>query len=431
MIITTQVLNKILQTKDYSLIKTNGLDASYFKGYENEFNFIEQHYRQFGNIPDVLTFLNKFNDFQTVEVNETDDYLLDKLYEEYGFHKFAPILNNLNTKIKEDSRVAYNYLVSEMQNLKPHTVCKGVNIIADAQERYDLFSTRASMPESMTIKTGLQELDEIFGGWEYGDELVTIVARTNQGKSWLLMKFLAEAWKQGKRVGLYSGEMNHVKLGYRFDALFGHFSNKALTRGAQTDGYQDFINNLTGIPNPFIIITQKHFGGRPTVQKIRNFVEENNIEIMGIDQYSLMDDGRAGMRDPTRLRLAHIAEDLFLLSSEYKIPILGLAQANREGKKEGETDAPGLENIKESDDIAHNSSKCIGMRQSNFGLVLDVIKNREGAVGDKLLYSWDIDVGHFSYIPSADDAAQPATRQQVVTQQSKETFTAATSVNPF
>lgn len=584
MLAANQLINKILQTKDYNIIKTNSLESNLFVGYEQEFSFIVDHYKLYGNIPDTLTFISKFQNFELTEVNESNDYLVDKLYEEYGYNNFTKIIPVLGQKLKEDSRIAYDYIQNELPKLKPHAVCKGIDIIAQAQERYDIYKNRANDPEKLTIKTGLKELDEIFGGWEFGDELVTIVARTNAGKclqkdtlirmfdgsckkvqdikigdkvktilgsntvlglhhgisngfeiipnngkcftvssdhyltlmyfktdldikhnkgilidikiedfinqtdyfksccflakfdytkeydnnpildtfsikelnsveyygfecdgdhrflledgivthnSWILMKFLAEAWKQGKRVGLYSGEMNHIKLGYRFDALFNHFSNRALVQGFQTDGYEEYIKNLTGIPNPFIIITQKEFGGRPTVQKIKKFVEENNLEIVGIDQFSLMEDGRASFRDPTRLRLAHIAEDLFLLSSEYRIPVLGLAQANREStKKESEMDAPGLENIKESDDIAHNSSKCIGMRQSSFGLILDIIKNREGRVGDKLLYNWQIDVGCMDYIPSPDDAARTETRQQF-TQQNRQQYTPTTSVNPF
>lgn len=431
MLAANQLINKILQTKDYNIIKANSLEPSYFSGYQDEFNFIVNHYKMYGNIPDVVTFLEKFQNFELTEVNESNDYLLDKLYEEYGYEKFTKVMPILSQKLKEDSRLAYQYLMGELTNLKPHTVCKGIDIIANAQERYDIYVNRANDPEKMTIKTGFPELDEIFGGWEYGDELVTVVGRTNSGKSWALMKFLVEAWKQGKRVGLYSGEMSHIKLGYRFDALFDHYSNKALVQGYQVDGYEQYIQNMKNLKNPFIIITQKEFGGRPTVQKIKNFVEENNIEILGIDQYSLMEDGRASFRDPTRLRLAHIAEDLFLLSSEYRIPVLGLAQANRQAtQKENEMDAPGLENIKESDDIAHNSSKCIGIRQSSFGLILDVIKNREGKVGDKLLYNWTIDSGNFTYIPSPDDASRPETRQQF-TQQNRQIYDAQASINPF
>lgn len=431
MLAANQLINKILQTRDYDVIKQNSLEARYFVGYQDEFQFIVDHYKKYGNIPDIVTFLSKFEKFDLQDVSETNDFLVEKVFEEQSFSKFSYHIPKLIKAVEEDARLGYEYYKEMDKDIKPRAVCKGVDIIANCMERYDLYKNRANEPEAATIKTGLQELDEIFGGWEYGDELVTVVARTNQGKSWLLMKFLAEAWKQGKKVGLYSGEMNHVKLGYRFDALFKHFSNRALVQGAQTDGYYEYMQEIKQKTNPFIIITQKEFGGKPTVAKIRTFIEENNIEIMGIDQFSLMEDGRATSRDQTRIRLSHIAEDLFLLSSEYKIPILGLAQANREGaNKDDQTQAPGLENIKESDDIAHNSSKCIGMRQSSFGLVLDIIKNREGRVGDKLLYSWDIDTGHFAYIPSADDAARPSTRQQF-TQQDRQIFEQAASISPF
>lgn len=431
MLAPNRIINKILQTKDFSIIKKNSLDDSYFDGYKDEFNFIVDHYKKYGNVPDTITFLEKFNNFELQEVGEVDDFLLDKLYENKLYLQFQQGIPEFNQYLTQDSRKAFDYMKDLMGGMQVHNVCRGDDIIQQAMERYDIYKNRANDPEKQTIKTGLIELDEIFGGWEMGDELVTVVARTNQGKSWLMMKFLVEAWKQGYRVGLYSGEMNHVKLGYRFDALFNHFSNRALVQGAQVDGYLDYMHDLMKKQNPFLICTQKDFGGKPTVQKIRQFVEENNIQIMGIDQYSLMEDGRASQRDQTRIRLSHIAEDLFLLSSEYKIPILGLAQANREGaNKEDQTQAPGLENIKESDDIAHNSSKCIGMRQSSFGLILDIIKNREGRVGDKLMYSWQIDTGHFSYIPSADDAATPETRQQF-TQQNRSVFDASLASNPF
>lgn len=429
-----QIINKILQNKDFSIVKTNALTKELFGGYEKEFEFIVDHYNKYGNVPDLPTFLDKFDGFELFQVAESDEYLLSKLNEQSCYVDITEILPIAANKAKEDAIDAYHYLKDSLDRIKPREVLKGIDIIDHADERYQKYIEKCENKDVATIKTGLPELDDIFGGWEYGDELVSIVARTNQGKSWILMKFLAEAWIQGKRVGLYSGEMNHIKLGFRFDALFKHFSNRALVQGFQTDGYKEYIDSLPSMNTDnrcFLIGTQKEFHGRPTVEKIRAFIEENNIEIMGIDQYSLMEDGRSTFRDPTRLKLAHIAEDLFSLSSEYRIPILGLCQANREGiNKDDQTQAPGLENIKESDDISHNSSKCIGMRQSNFGLVLDIIKNREGRVGDKLLYSWDIDTGSFSYIPSSDDAARPDIRQNTA-QQNRAIFQPSASVNPF
>ena len=405
-LIPTQVLNKIIQNNDYDFVKRNCLDSTYFVGFEEHLKFIEDHYAKYGKCPDMTTFLGQFNDFAVYEVNETDDYLLDRLQEERGFYKFREIMPEVEAKLKDDSRDAYNFLVNNLEKLKPHTVCKGIDIISDFDTRYNAYLNRSDNSVLSVISSGLPELDEILGGWEYGEELVTIVGRTQQGKSWLLMKFLSGAWEQGKRVGLYSGEMSHTKLGYRFDTLYGNISNKSLTRGENIcvtpKNYEDYGNSLKEHNNPFMIITQKEFGGRPTVQQIRNFIEENNIEIMGIDQLSLMEDGRAARNDLTRTRLSHIAEDLFAISSEYKIPIIALAQANREATRKDSDEAPGLENIKESDDIAHNSSKCIGMKQRDGYLILNIIKNRNGKSGDKLHYCWDIDKGIFTYAPSSD-----------------------------
>jgi len=420
-LIPTQVLNRIIQDNDYDFIKRNNLDVSYFAGFEEQFNFIEDHYKKFGKCPDMTTFLGRFNDFAVYEVNETDDYLVDRLQEERGYYIFREILPELENKIKDDSRLGYYYLIENLSKLKPKTRCKGIDIIANAKERYEAYINRCNLAETVTISTGFKELDDIIGGWEYGDELVTIVGRTGECKSFLQENFLMHAWKQGKRVGLYSGEMNNTKIGYRFDTLFGNFSNRSLIRGKNIDNYKEYIEKFKNEKAPFIVVTQKEFGGRPTVQQIRNFIEENNIEIMGIDQISLMEDSRAGKNDPVRIRYGHISEDLFSLSSECKIPILALAQANRDAKKKDPDSAPGLENIKESDDIAHNSSKCIGIRKINSRLILDIIKNRDGISGNRLIYECDIDKGYFSYVASPDDAVNSAVKQETINK-NKEKF---------
>ena len=198
--------------------------------------------------------------------------------------------------------------------------------------------------------------------------------------------------------------MSHIKLGYRFDTLYNHNSNNALVRGHYVDGYKNYIDNLKDEnKGAFIVITQKEFGGKPTVRQLANFIEENKLDILGIDQLSLMDDGRATRNDPPRMRLAHISEDLFALSSEYKIPIIALAQVNREGVRHGANETPGIENIKESDDISHNCSKCLMLSEKDGELTIEIAKNREGKKGDKLHYYWDIDKGFYSYIPTNED----------------------------
>lgn len=273
----------------------------------------------------------------------------------------------------------------------------------------------------MYSRFSIEPVDQIeyYGFACDGDHRFLLGDGTVTHNSWLALKFLAEAWKQGKRVGMYSGEMSDMQQGYRFDALFNHFSNTALRRGYEVKGYAEYIENLKKVPNPFLITTPKDFNGMATVSKLRMFVEKNNLDILGVDQLSLMLDERASRGEQERIKLGHISADLYLLSCELKIPIIALVQANREAAKKGNADdntAPQLEDIRESDDIGHNSSRVISMKQTKAGLLLNVIKNRGGRNGDKLLYHWDIDTGYFHYAADFGEVThiQPETKKELV-----------------
>ena len=123
-------------------------------------------------------------------------------------------------------------------------------------------------------------------------------------------------------------------------------------------------------------------------------IKKYNLDIVGIDQYSLMDDFRSKKGDPLRIRLGNISADLFNMSMKYKIPILALSQANRAAAKSGN---PELEHMSESDAIAQNSTKVISMSRKNEELRMQVVKNRYGIVGDEFIYLWDIDKGEFKF----------------------------------
>ena len=81
-LVQLQILNKILQSKDISIIKKNNLTSEYFNEYTDEFVFIVTHFDLYGNVPDKETFIDKFNDFDFIEVTESDKALVDTICEE-------------------------------------------------------------------------------------------------------------------------------------------------------------------------------------------------------------------------------------------------------------------------------------------------------------------------------------------------------------
>ena len=109
------------------------------------------------------------------------------------------------------------------------------------------------------------------------------------------------------------------------------------------------------------------------------------------------------------------------LSMEMEVPVLVVVQANRSGVVEkGTNDTPELESIRDSDGIAHNASKILSIHQKEHGILnMTVKKQRNGPVGGKLTYNWDINVGEFQFVPSYDDAEAPEVTERKVDEMKK------------
>lgn len=426
--ITLQIINKVLQTGDIKLINKNALTEEYFVGYETEFNFIVDHFNKYGNIPDKATFLAQFEEFSFVDVTETDKYLLDTLYEEHLYYKSVEVVQKVAELLKHNSNDAVEYLHSQLPNLEIAATTEGTDIINQADERYKIYLEKMNADNPWYITTGFEELDDILNGWAKGEELIVLFARTGQGKSWVLAKTLAHAWQVGNRVGYISPEMSPARVGYRFDTLFKHFSNRNLVWGREEPDYEKYIKELKNKENPFIVATPLDFQKKVTVTKLKHFIQSNKLDILGIDGITYMTDERYKKGDNKTTSLTNISEDLIALSIELNIPIIVVVQSNRGGVKDDDTEGtPELENIRDSDGIAQNATKVIALRQTGAGLEFGIKKHRDGVNGGKLIYYWDIDKGQFNYIPSSDDAAKPEIRNKK-TEEIKNSFNDGTDV---
>ena len=103
--IELQVINKILSTGNDDIIKTYNITDEYFTEYAEEWKFIKEHKNNYGNIPDVESFLDKFSDFDIIQVNESDEYLAKTFEEEHLYSKSIPILKKVDDLYEYASRI--------------------------------------------------------------------------------------------------------------------------------------------------------------------------------------------------------------------------------------------------------------------------------------------------------------------------------------
>lgn len=407
--VALQILSKVIASKDISILKDNLLTVDYFLEYQEEYQFITKHFEDYGNVPDKATFLAQFPEMELVEVSESDKYLVDGIREEYLYYKSIPVVQHIAELLKTDANAAAEYMINAVKDLEPNYQLGGVDIVAEAGVRYEEFLARKDKQKEWFFPTGFEELDDVIHGLQRGEELFVIVARINQGKSWILEKICTHVWSIGYNVGYISPEMSPTSIGFRFDTLNKHFSNKNLMWGNSNfdvDAYSDYIQNLQKSEHSYQVATPLDFQKSITITKLRNWIKQNKLDLLAIDGITYLTDERFKRGDTKTTTLTNISEDLMSLSMEMSIPIVVVSQANRGGSfSEDEDGTPELENIKDSDGIAANASKVLSIRQmKNSVLRMEIKKQRGGKVGGRLDYTWDIDVGDFRFIPSDGDA---------------------------
>lgn len=419
--IQNQVINYLLKSHDSSFITTNNLTVDYFSDYKNEFKFILDHYEKYHQICDLETFLTQFPMFDVINVTEPTSYLISTLIDDYNTRKIAETFNTIKVLInsgKQDKAIELYKSLNDKLSKSVSLTC--VDLLQDTS-RYMDYVERTQDFNKYYIKTGFKELDEVIGGWDRQEELATIIARSNIGKSWVLIKTAQAAVEQGLNVGIYSGEMSERKVGYRFDTLVSHVSNGSLTHG-NVSIQADYKRYIDALPNMFKgslkVLTPQMINGPAGVSSLRAFIEKEHLDILFVDQHSLLEDDRHA-KNPVE-RASNISRDLKNLQVMKKIPIISVSQMNRT-KNDDDSDLIDLTQIAQADRIGQDSTVVIGLsrdKKDSELMKLQLVKSRDSENGKVFSYHVDFNKGVFQFLPE-NGSVNEETKEQYSTRYQK------------
>ena len=166
MVTQVQALSKVLKTKDISLFINNNLTSDFFFNYKAQYDFIINHYKTYGQVPDVETFLKTFPDFDIVnDVEESDEYLTKDLHEGRDQVILANKLNDVRSSLlRGDVDSAKSLLVNTIGLLNSNTTLDAVNVLESVESRYEEYVDKCEDYKKYYISTGFKELDRIIGG---------------------------------------------------------------------------------------------------------------------------------------------------------------------------------------------------------------------------------------------------------------------------
>jgi replicative DNA helicase len=206
------------------------------------------------------------------------------------------------------------------------------------------------------ISTGFIEFDRMTSGL-HPSEMVVIAARPSMGKTALAMNIVEHvAISQGRAVGVFSLEMSSQQLVQRLlcsrarvnlqkvrDGFLAERDFPSLTAAAsKLADAQIFIDDTAGLS----ILEVR--------AKARRLKAQHDIQLMVVDYLQLLRSTTRRAQDNRQLEISEISAGLKGLAKELKIPIIVVAQLNRQPEQRT-GGIPRLSDLRESGSIEQDA----------------------------------------------------------------------------
>ena len=245
------------------------------------------------------------------------------------------------------------------------------------------------------ITSGYESIDLMMNGWQ-PQTLTILASRPAAGKSLLSLNFAIAAAKAGNATAVFSLEMGKRELMKRLFSSEGGIPLHRLKTGNIEDEYfKDGWTKMTTVMNklsslPVYIDDSESLTMLNLRTKCRKMKKEKDLKFVIVDYLGLMDYDKGLERHEG---ISRITRGLKKLSKELDIPILLLAQLNREVDKRPDK-RPLLSDLRDSGSTEQDADNIMFILRpevyektlDNEGKVILIIaKQRSGPIGDVLL----------------------------------------------
>jgi len=206
------------------------------------------------------------------------------------------------------------------------------------------------------LPTGFKKLDQMTSGL-HPAEMFVIAARPSMGKTALAMNIAEHvAVETGKAVGVFSLEMSTTQLVQRMLCSLARVNLENIRNGFP--GKQDIPRIAAAaerLSNSKIYIDDT--AGLSILElraKARRMKDRFGIDLIVIDYLQLLKSTSRRAQENRQIEIAEISSGVKALAKELKVPIIVLAQLNREPEKR-EGGKPRLSDLRESGSIEQDA----------------------------------------------------------------------------
>ncbi len=239
------------------------------------------------------------------------------------------------------------------------------------------------------VATGYDDLDELTAGLQPG-ELCVIAARPSMGKTSFALNLSERVASRGQGVALFSLEMSAQQVMQNMLCGRSQVNSHELRRGRITEDQYKRLNEIAALlyEAPLYVDDSSGLTITSLRAKARRLKQKHDLQLVVVDYLQLMSAG--GRVESRQQEIALISRSLKGLSRELKIPVVALAQLNREVEQRDDH-RPRMSDLRESGAIEQDADVIMLLHreeyykptEENAGLAqIIVAKQRNGPTGE-------------------------------------------------
>ena len=243
------------------------------------------------------------------------------------------------------------FAVSEQRNSTDYVTLE--QVVPDLYEELERNANRDGGLDG--VPTGFSELDAKLNGLRAG-QMIIIAARPGGGKSTLAMDICRScAVHNNKAAAYFSLEMNRTELSMRLLAAESRvFLDRMIKGELETRDWQEIARTLDKISQaPLIVDDSPNMTMGEIRAKSRRMKQQFDIQLIVIDYLQLLTSGGKSI-ESRQQEVSEFSRSIKLLAKELEIPIVAVAQLNRDSEKRNDK-RPQVADLRESGSLEQDA----------------------------------------------------------------------------
>jgi hypothetical protein len=284
--------------------------------------FVREHYTNYREVPTIIAVTDNFPNFKAIKVEDTLDYLIDKMVE---FRRNKLTRNGLEIVLEKMGGNDHESALSEMSKTLTSVNSQGVigTTHVDITKNPDSFWEEYENIQNsvlLGLPTGFSKIDEATAGLQ-GGQLITVIAPPKTGKSQIALRIAANIHKAGKIPLFQSFEMNNHEQIQRYLAMTANLNSTRFRLGKLNGTEEDrLLNSLDNLKtqHPFHFVDAVN---GLTIDSLIAKAEQLTPDVLFIDGVYLMLDQVTGDAN-TPQALTNITRGLKRVAQKLDIPVI-------------------------------------------------------------------------------------------------------------